>query len=79
MNNLDRYNQIFTDTFNIDNAQLEGLTYQSIPLWDSVGHMTLISTLEDTFGIMVETDDIISFSSYLKGKQILTEKYGLQF
>ena len=33
--------------------------------------MTLMSGLEESFGITLETDDIIDFSSYKKGKEIL--------
>ena len=42
--------------------------------WDSIGHMTLISSLEDKFKISFETDDIVDFSSFKKGIKIL-EKY----
>lgn len=60
-------------------TQLAGLKYQSIDLWDSVGHMTLIANLEEAFDIMMETDDIIDLSSYEKGIEILSSKYGIQF
>ena len=33
--------------------------------------MTLISGLEEEFNISIETDDIIDFSSFEKGKEIL--------
>jgi len=79
MNNLERYNQIFMEIFDLEKSKLIGLTYQSVPLWDSVGHMNMIATLEETFDIMMETDDIIDFSSYEKGKEILTKNYGIQF
>ena len=45
--------------------------YNEIPEWDSIGHMTLISNLEDAFEISFETDDIVDFSSFNKGKEIL--------
>ena len=40
--------------------------------------MTLIGLLEDTFDIAMDMDDIIDFSSYTKGYEIL-EKYGVTF
>ena len=40
--------------------------------------MGLIAELEDAFDISLEMDDIIDFSSYEKGKEIL-EKYELKF
>ena len=33
----------------------ESLEYNSIPEWDSIGHMTLISELEENFKISIET------------------------
>jgi len=78
MNNLERYNQIFKETFEVEDAQLKGLTYQSVPLWDSVGHMNMIAALEEVFDIMMDTDDIINLSSYEKGKEILEQNYDIQ-
>lgn len=74
MTNLEKYNQVFITRFQPNGIQLEELTYQSVQLWDSVGHMGLIAELEETFDIMMDTDDIIDFSSYDKGKSIL-KKY----
>lgn len=54
------------------------LAYQSVSAWDSVGHMGLITQLEEAFDIMIDTDDIITFSSFEKGKLILG-KYGVTF
>jgi acyl carrier protein len=78
MTNLEKYTQAFGDSFDVDGAAIPTLTYQSIAAWDSIGHMQLIARLEETFGIMLETDDIIDFSSFEKGKEILG-KYGLAF
>lgn len=78
MTNREKYNKAFTDSFSIAESQLQGLTYQSVQLWDSVGHMTLISALEDSFDVMFETDDIIDLSSYEKGIEILSQKYNVQ-
>jgi acyl carrier protein len=58
---------------------LAGLQYQGTALWDSVGHMTLIANLEDSFDIMMDTDDIIDLSSYEKGKEILSTHYNVEF
>lgn len=79
MNNLEKYNEAFTSTFEISEGQLNGLKYQDIKAWDSVGHMSLIAALEDTFDIMMDTDDIIDLSSYEKGKEILAkDEYGVE-
>ena len=79
MTNKEKYDQAFTEGLEIDGINLEGLKYQAIPEWDSVGHMGLIAALEDAFDIMMDTDDIIDLSSYEKGMEILTANYGVEF
>jgi acyl carrier protein len=74
MTNLQKYNNAFITTFGISEDILPNLAYQDIKGWDSVGHMGLIAALEDTFEIMLDTDDIIDFSSYEKGKELM-KKY----
>ena len=77
MSNLEKYDQAFTDTFAVKKEDLPGLSYQGIEAWDSVGHMRLVSALEEVFDIMLDTDDIIDLSSYEKGKEYM-EKYGVE-
>jgi acyl carrier protein len=76
MSLIDKYNQVFSDTLHVSAQELPSLKYQSIPAWDSVGHMALITALEEAFNIMIDTDDIIDFSSYEKGKDLL-KKYNV--
>ena len=80
MSNLKKYQKVFIDSFLIDEKKikLNTLKYQDIQEWDSIGHMTLISNLEDQFKINVDTDDIVDFSSFKKGIKIL-EKYKVKF
>lgn len=77
MTNLEKYQNAFIEALNVEYGQLEGLTYQSITEWDSVGHMGLIAALETAFDIMMDTDDIIDLSSFEKGKEIL-KKYDVE-
>ena len=77
MSNLEKYREAFVESFEIEQSALQNnLEYNSIPEWDSIGHMGLIAALEDTFDIAMETDDIIEFSSFDKGKELM-EKYGV--
>lgn len=78
MTNIEIYNNVFMDTFGVEMENVPTLKYQSISDWDSVGHMGLIAALEDAFNIMMETEDIIEFSGYEKGKELL-KKYGVEF
>ncbi len=80
MSNLEKYTQVFMDTFGVSAEEAVTLKYQDIDAWDSVGHMGLISSLEDTFDIMMDTDDIIDFDSFEKGIEILSKgEYGVRF
>ena len=74
--NIEIYKNAFIESFEITDDLLETLEYQSIINWDSVGHMSLIAALEDGFDIMMEMDDIIDFSSFKKGKELL-KKYDI--
>ena len=78
MSNLEKYDAAFKESLELsDDVVLADLEYQKINTWDSIGHMGLISALEDAFNIEFETDDIIDFSSYAKGKEII-KKYGVE-
>ena len=74
-----QYDQAFMTAFDIDASALgPDLKYESIQEWDSIGHMGLIAELEDSFNISMEMDDIIDFSSYKKGFELIA-KYEVEF
>ena len=78
MTNLEKYKNAFVEGLEISiDIVNEKLEYQGIPQWDSVGHMGLIASLEEAFDIMMDTDDIIDFSSFVKGIEIL-KKYDIK-
>ncbi len=77
MTNLEKYDKLFLDAFRIPREELPGLKYRGIPAWDSVGHMDLMSAMEEAYGISISTPDLLSFSSYEAGKAVL-EKYGVE-
>ena len=54
----------------------DDLQYNTIPQWDSIGHMALIAAIEQAFDILIETDGLIDMSSFLKAKEIVA-KYGV--
>ena len=71
--------QIFSDALDLDKSIIEDkLEYNTIPEWDSIGHMTLIAAIDDSFDIMLETDDIIDMSTFAKAKKIIS-KHGIEF
>ena len=77
MNNLQKYINAFVETFEVNETDLIDLSYQDIPAWDSVGHMALMAELEDVFNIELDIDDIIDFSSFEVGKNII-KKYNVE-
>ena len=74
----EKYNNAFYEAFDLDKGtDLSELEYQSIDEWDSIGHMTLMSELEDNFNITISTEDLIQFESYKQGVEIL-ERYSVK-
>ena len=75
----EKYQKAFVEGLDIDlKSDLKNLKFNDIEEWDSIGHMSLMAALEETFDISLETDDIVDFSSYEKGKEIL-KKYKVNF
>ena len=71
----EKYKELFKNALNIkDGTVIKELKYNDIEEWDSIGHMSLISALEEEFKISLDTDDIVNFSSFKKGIEIL-KKY----
>lgn len=77
MTNREKYVNAFVDALEITVGEVNGLKYQDIEAWDSVGHMGLIAAVEDAFDIMMDTDDIIDFNSFEKGIELL-KKYDIE-
>jgi len=73
MSNLEKYVAAFTSTLLVEESALANLKYQDIAAWDSVGHMSLMTALEEAFGIEMDIDDIIEFSSFEVGRTILAK------
>ena len=77
--NKKKYQDVFIKSLSINRKKFnEKIKYNEIPEWDSIGHMTLMSGLEEVFSITMDTDDIVDFSSFNKGFEILG-KYGVKF
>ena len=79
MDNLERYNNAFISVFDVSVDQLnDEFTFKGVEKWDSVSHLALISELEDTFDVLLDSDDILHYESYENGKRIL-ERMGISF
>lgn len=79
MTNFEKLTKAFCDAFVIDADKVKALKYRECEMWDSVGHMTLINNIEDAFDIMILPEDLMNFTSFSVGKDILSQHYNIQF
>ncbi len=74
----EKVRQAFAEALDLPaETNIETLEIGANPQWDSVGHMALVAELENRFGIMLETDDMIGMDSYAKALEIL-RRYGVE-
>ncbi|MER7441991.1 MULTISPECIES: acyl carrier protein [Micromonospora] len=74
---LQRLRTVFRTALELpEEAEVDGLEYRGIEKWDSLAHMSLVATIEDEFGVMLDTDEVIDLSSFDRARQIL-EKHGV--
>ena len=66
MTNLEKYNQVFMEHFEISAEELPGLKYRSYAKWDSMTHMELCSILEETFDIRFSDDELAYMIAMVK-------------
>lgn len=79
MSNKEKLRQVFAESLAIDLARItDDLRYATIPEWDSVAHMALVAAIEAAFDLMLDTDDVIDMSSFVKAQEILA-KYAVAF
>ena len=77
MTELQRLREAFRTALDLPaDAPVDDLRYQDNEKWDSLAHMSLIASIEDEFSIMIDTDDVISMSSFVEALRILG-KYGV--
>lgn len=78
MTNIEKYNQAFVEVFGVDEAVLnDGFAKDSVDGWDSVHQLNIIALLEESFDIMFDPEDIMEFTSYGKGRELL-KKYEVE-
>ncbi len=78
MTNLEKLNQIFCEVFSADESALgSDFNKDNVEGWDSVHQLSLTSSVEDEFDIMLDAEDILEFTSYDNAKQVLA-KYDIE-
>jgi acyl carrier protein len=78
VSNLEKYERAIRDIFELSEDADVTLSERGITdNWDSLGHLMLISEIEDTFTIEIAPEDIIKFKDYKSGIELL-KKYDIE-
>ena len=78
MTNLEKLKKIFCEVFSVEESALNSdFDNKSVEGWDSVRQLSLTSSVEDEFDIMLDPEDILEFISYNNAKTILA-KYDIE-
>lgn len=78
MTNLEKLNNIFCEVFSVEASALgSDFNKDTVEGWDSVRQLSLTSSVEDEFDIMLDAEDILEFTSYENAKSILA-KYEIE-
>ena len=79
MTNLEKLDNIFAEVFSVSVSALNSdFNKNNVDSWDSVHQLSITSAVEDEFDIMLDTEDILGFTSYENAKTILIN-YGIEF
>jgi acyl carrier protein len=72
----DKIKRVFYTVFQISSEQVsDSLSPEGVPGWDSLGHVRLVTALQEEFGVEFEVDDIMRMENVGEIKSILA---GLQ-
>ena len=73
---MEKYKNAFVESFDLDVKEVENASQETVEIWDSIGMMSLIAVIEDSFDLELQPDDIVEFTSYQKGIELL-KKYNV--
>lgn len=77
MTNLETYKNCFVEGLEMASGEVENATMDTVEKWDSIGQMSLIALIEDAFGFEMEPDEVMSFTSYASGLEVL-KNHGIE-
>ena len=78
MTNREQFDAIFRKNLMISPEEpLENLDMLNVPCWNSFEHFMMISELESFFSITLNEDEMMSFTTYRRGLELLTG-HGIQ-
>lgn len=71
MSNIEKLKEAFVEGLEIPMEEVETATMDSVEKWDSIGQMSLVAIIEEAFEIEFEPDEVMQFTSFEAGKNIL--------
>ena len=77
MNNIEKLKNAFVEGLEIPIEEIESATMDSVDKWDSIGQLSLIAIVEDEFGIELEQEEVMQFTSFAAGVNIL-KNHGIE-
>lgn len=77
MSNIEKLKEAFVEGLEIPMEEVETATMESVDKWDSIGQMSLVAIIEDAFEIEFEPDEVMQFTSFEAGKEIL-KNHGIE-
>jgi len=71
----EKIKEIFIETFELTKFKIEpNSQFEEVPGWDSLGHMKLITNLEEEFEIELGIDEIIGVDTVQKILELVQKK-----
>lgn len=78
MSNIEKLKEAFVEGLEIPMEDVEAATMESVDKWDSIGQMSLVAIIEDAFGIEFEPEEVMRFTSFAAGVDIL-KNHNIEF
>lgn len=77
MSNIEKLKEAFVEGLEISIEEVESATMESVDKWDSIGQMSLVAIIEDAFGVEFEPEEVMRFTSFAAGVDIL-KNHGIE-
>lgn len=72
---MDKIREILSDIFKMNTAEItDELTMKDVERWDSLTHMKLVVTLEETYNITLDAEQIMAMKNVKAIKEIIFKK-----
>lgn len=71
----EKLREIFVEVFSVQPEEYaDELSPDTLTAWDSLGHIRLVSAMEERLGLTFETNEIMDMANVAQIKEILTRR-----